>query len=124
MGTTQHAGLVSSCVRCSFVFDFGRPAWTWPPIDGIVKGMAEPGSITINVLHLNLEDWPEVIAALERLFVSVWDRSPPLVVAAILLTILMPYYWRWSWLRTWRRSSELDRTENALWQSLKKARKK
>lgn len=77
MGTTQHAGLVSSCVRCSFVFDFGRPAWTWPPIDGIVKGMAEPGSITINVLHLNLEDWPEVIAALERLFVSVWDRSPP-----------------------------------------------
>lgn len=86
--------------------------------------MADPGSITINVLHLNLEDWPATIDALGRLFVSVWDRSPTLAIAVILLTLLMPYYWRWSWLRTWRRCSELDRAENALWQNLKKARKK
>lgn len=91
---------------------------------GSGKGMSEPGSITINVLHLNLDDWPEVIAALERLFLSVWDRSPTLAAAVILLALLMPYYWRWSWLRTWRRSSDLDRAENAHWQSHKQARKK
>lgn len=47
---------------------------------------------TINGINLSFEGSPELLDAVGRLFVVVWDRCPPLAAFAIILALLFPFY--------------------------------
>lgn len=82
--------------------------------------------LEFNFVSISLEDWPATIDAIARLFVIVWDRSPPLVAAVIASLMTLPYYWLWMRRTATPIEKELNRREQAAWDTLdlKSKRKK